>query len=215
MQVLYEKLGAYDEKIKYWGLEDLDWSFRLKRIGEEPVWLPDEYKMFHQWHPQAESGHLRPDTARFDTLSCYYQNAFEPNLGANWGKILNDEDRPILNLVSNNELCSEIKPEIVQFSIKKFDDCFASQKMMDTIKENKFVKLEISSRIKEKCKTPFASFIRKAFKIFAIATGQVIGAEINYNFDYFYASLLPVLQKNGLKDFYISEDLENIYILME
>lgn len=211
---LYEKLGAYDEKIKYWGLEDLDWSFRLKRIGEEPVWLPDEYQMFHQWHPQAESGHLRPDTARFDTLSRYYQNAFEPNLGSSWGKILGDRDRPILGLVSRNELCSEITPETVQFAVRKFDDCFSSQKMMDTIKANKFIKLEISPRIKEKAKTPFASFIRKAFKLFGMATGQVIGADINYNFDYFYAALLPVLQKNGLKDYYISENLENIYLLM-
>ena len=71
----FSAIGYYDPKIKYWGMEDIDLVQRLKRTGNEPCRLPEEYKMFPRWHPNAESGFLRPDTARYDTLREYYANA--------------------------------------------------------------------------------------------------------------------------------------------
>ena len=211
----FSALGTYDPKIKYWGMEDLDLTNRLKRTGNEPCWLPEKYKMYHRWHPQAEKGFLRPDTARYDTLRQYYTNANSPVLVTPREYALSKHDRPILSYVKKNELIGTRKPVSISFSHNTFDDCFKSIELIDTCKTSSFVHIHLGERCKKAPLGSFANIFKKIIKPFCIATGTVANINVNYNFDYFYAALLPVLASKGLTDYYITENLEDVYLLWE
>lgn len=211
----FSALGTYDPQIKYWGMEDLDLTQRLKRTGNEPFWLPEEFKMFHRWHPNAETGFLRPDTARYDTLRQYFENANSPVLITPRKNALTKHDRPILNYVKHNELTGTRKPVSIEFGHRTFDDCFKALELIDTCKTSSFVHINLGKRCKKAPLNNFSTFFRKIMKPLCCLTGTVINIDVNYNFDYFYASLLPVLIKKGLTDYYITENLEDVYLLWE
>ena len=211
----FSAIGTYDPQIKYWGMEDLDLTQRLKRTGNEVCWLPEEYKMYHRWHPQAEKGSLRPDTARYDTLREYYANANSPVLVTPREYALTKHDRPILNYVRQNNLASARKPVSMEFAHCKFDDCFKALELIDTCKTSSFVHIGLGKRHKPAPLASCAKFFKKAMKPLCVLTGTAVNINVNYNFDYFYASLLPVLLKKGLTDYYITENLEDVYLLWE
>ncbi|MBO6100341.1 MAG: hypothetical protein J6P07_03290, partial [Spirochaetaceae bacterium] len=124
-------------------------------------------------------------------------------------------DRPILNYVSKNELASARKPVSMEFAHCKFDDCFKALELIDTCKTSSFVHIGLGKRHKPAPLASCVKFFKKIMKTLCILTGTVVNINVNYNFDYFYASLLPVLLKKGLTDYYITENLEDVYLLWE
>ena len=211
----FSAIGYYDPKIKYWGMEDIDLVQRLKRTGNEPCRLPEEYKMFHRWHPNAESGFLRPDTARYDTLREYYANANAPVLMTPRNCSISKHDRPILKYVKNNILIDSRQPSSIEFSHSSIDDCFRSVELIDLCKTSSFVHIKLGKRCKKAPLSFLAKYLKKAAKPFCVLAGTEMKINVNYNFDYFYASLLPVLLEKGLTDYYMTENLEDVYLLWE
>lgn len=194
--------GGYDEKIQMWGSEDHDWTYRLKLLGYEQVWLEGEHKIYHVWHKGENKGYNKPLSISFNTVSRLYKNQLEPKLNQDWGKQILLSDRPILNAIENTKAVS------VRFSDTELDNFVSVEKVLQT-KNHSFVELNLSPRIHT---SPFPDLavrgINKVIKNF----GLEFSPKVNLNIDYFLA-ILPILQKNGLVDYYIADDFSSVYLL--
>jgi len=51
---VFSQLGGFDEYYQYWGVEDRDFSQRLRSFGLQELWLNDQTYIFHQWHVQVD-----------------------------------------------------------------------------------------------------------------------------------------------------------------
>ncbi len=203
----FAEVGGYDEQIVYWGLEDLDWPLRLEQLGYSQVWLPNDYKIFHQWHKKSESNHNRPITATSDALYRFYQNKLFPVLNQDWGQSLTKENRPILNKIKNTT------PHIIQIQENKFGGNNVANAILNGRKHT-FVCIALGNRIRRRPFDAFRDITKLLLKPITALTGTKIQDSINNNFDQFYP-LLPLLKKNGLSDFYITVDCSSIYLLWE
>jgi glycosyltransferase involved in cell wall biosynthesis len=74
------KVHGYDEFYTYWGREDNDLVDRAKEDGLKEVWITNEVKIWHQWHPISERPTLDKNTE-------YYNKKNKPIIrnGNNWG----------------------------------------------------------------------------------------------------------------------------------
>ena len=206
-KALAEEMGGYDEKIKYWGIEDLDWGNRLLKHKVNIVWLSEANRIFHKWHPNAETGFLRSFTAEYDSMRSFCTNHFNPVLDQDFGKIITKEERPILEYIKTKT------PFVRQFNNNDLD-CFLSfDEILKTKDQNTFVKLCLSPRIKKGIWSIKPSILKKLSKPVRFLTGEELAPIVNKNFDFFYSSVLPALEKTQLRDYYISQDLESVYLL--
>ncbi len=201
-----EELGGYDEHIKYWGMEDLDWGNRLQKHNVNIVWLSEANKIFHKWHPNAETGFLRPYTAEYDSMRSFCENNFNPVLDQDFGKILTQEERPILKYLGTET------PFERQFNSNELE-CFLVLEEILKTKEHTFVKLCLSPRTKKGLLNIKHSLLKKLSKPFRFLTGAELSPVVNKNFEFLYSSFLPVLENKELCDYYISQDLESVYLL--
>ena len=112
----FSALGTYDPKIKYWGMEDLDLTNRLKRTGNEPCWLPENIKC-------TIDGTLKQKKAfktRYRQIRHIKTILYEcklPVLVTPREYALSKHDRPILSYVKKNELIGTRKPVSISFLI--------------------------------------------------------------------------------------------------
>lgn len=203
-----EELGGYDEKIKYWGIEDLDWGNRLQKHNVNVVWLSEANRIFHKWHPNAETGFLRSFTAEYDSMRSFCVNNFNPVLEQDFGKIITKAERPILEYMQTES------PFEMQFSNNDLD-CFLSFDVILKAKEHVFVKLCLSPRIQKGLFNIKHSVLKKLSKPVRFLTGEELAPIVNKNFDFFYSSILPALEKTQLRDYYISQELEAVYLLWD
>lgn len=199
----FEEIGGYDERIVYWGPEDLDFPDRLKRIGYTQEWLPNTFKLYHQWHPVSEMNCKRPQTATSNTLKYVWENKLNPVIKQDWGKILTEKDRPILKEIRGDT------PKTIYLEKSILDFWKSAETVLDTQKYG-FVKLELGNRVDNN----FLSHIKTAMKILLKpdSSFSAIRSTININFDILY-EILPVLLANGLCDYYISDDISCVYLL--
>lgn len=199
----FKEIGGYDERIVYWGPEDLDFPDRLKKIGYTQEWLPDTFRLYHQWHPVSEANCKRPQTITINTLKYTWANKLNPVIKNEWGNFLSQNDRPILKEIRKN------KPEIVQLEKSILDFWKSAESVLDTQRYG-FVKLELGKRVDNN----FFSHIKTAMKILLKpdSSFSAIRSTININFDILY-EMLPVLSANGLRDYYISDDVSCVYLL--
>lgn len=202
----FEEIGGYDERFCYWGFEDLDWPSRLKRKGYKQVWLPSEYKIFHQWHKVSEAGNLRPESVNFNSFSFFTENTFIPVLKSSWGLPLTAKERPILaKIESGNFYTISVPPQT-------FSNNDISQKLYDASKSNKLVKLELGPRLMKRPFDKIRNFARKLLHPLAALCGLKVFPAINFNMDYLY-EIIRLLQGTVLKDYFISPDFEYAYLL--
>lgn len=208
-----DELGGYDERIKYWGMEDCDWTHRLRLCGKTLTWLPEPHRIFHKWHPNAEGGFLRPKTAEYDSMRRYYENTFSPKLTGEYGALYTEQDRAILQFVKNDTLCATAeKPFVLNFNKNDFASCFTTDTLLNTVQKEPFVQLNLQNRLDSSPILSF-NFARKLVKPFTIATRTVLLPRINNSFDFFYAAVLPVLQRYSVTDYYITSNFENIFLI--
>lgn len=204
----YSKTGGYDERIVYWGMEDLDWPERLKKIGYTQEWLPEEHKIYHQWHPSVSNSIYRPDNAAKNTMRVCMENMFTPTSNREWGKQINKDSRPILSLIETKTTAFDI-----QFKPNAFINYFETQKLTD-LKGKGFIKVNIGARHIKRPLNALRSFTQNILRPITALTGNTISDKINYNFDFFY-SFIPVFERQGLTDYYITPDTSTIYLLWE
>ncbi|MBP5328953.1 MAG: glycosyltransferase [Spirochaetaceae bacterium] len=204
-----EELGGYDEHIKYWGMEDLDWGNRLQKHDVNIVWLSEANRIFHKWHPNAETGFLRPYTAEYDSMRSFCRNNFNPILEQDFGKILTQEERPILKYMGTET------PFERQFNANDLECFLILDEILKTREQNTFVKLSLSPRIKKGLLRIKHSILKKLSKPIYFLAGEELSPTVNKNFDFFYSSVLPALEKTQLRDYYISQELEAVYLLWD
>ena len=204
-EAFYE-INGYDERIQYWGYEDLDWPERLIKCGYTQIWLPSEYKIFHQWHEPSEQGLLRPVTVNYNSLGYCTQNKIFPKWNDDWGKNITRTDRPILKYIET------IQPEVFFLKHNEITEWKKHSELIEFITKNKFSKIELATRIKKTPLARFQNFARKLISLFAKIFGWNIVPILNYDIDYLYEILL-LLYPTVIKDFYINTYFDNIYIL--
>lgn len=202
------EIGGYDEQIVYWGLEDIDWPNRLISKKYTQKWLPQQFKIYHQWHKQSVINYNRPITATFNTYSYLWQNSFQPILTQNWGSPLFKENRPILNYIKTKT------PQNIELKTNELQRWHRENPILSTKKKNAFIKINLSPRLKKRPLDIFRQITKKILKPITALTGTQITENLNQNFDYFYA-LLPLFKQNGLRDYYITDDVSTIYLLWE
>ncbi len=203
----FEKSGGYDEKIVYWGLEDLDWPARLKRLGYEQVWLPASHRAYHQWHPKAETAGMRPETVSYDSAATCMANLANPVLRQAWGQPLGYADRPILAAMAGGEI-----PDVVQIPANGFVDYRIFEALLETREGKGYARLELAARLIRRPLDRFRNAAKTLIRPLSAMTGNTIIDKVNYNFDYIYR-ILPVLYDHGLRDHYVSASLDSVSLL--
>lgn len=199
-------IGGYDEQIKFWGQEELDWAKRLYLAGYSQEWLPEPHRLYHRWHPAAEGGALRPYTASFITMARCASNFLKPKIDQDWGLGVSYEERPILEAMINEQ------PLGVRFNkgeIAKYDGLV---KLCDTKNSSRLVKVEMGKRMAVSGTSIVRQSLAKVAKPVLALGGLYPEPKVNSNFDYLY-SVLPALFVNGLKDYYIGDGLDHAYLL--
>jgi len=109
------RIRGFDEYYRYWGVEDRDLAHRLTTEGLEPVWLPEQAVMFHQWHP--ELNYASPDfmpNGAWQRMSIHFekQKSIVVRNREDWGAIHQTSQRQAwrfvdpesLKLVNNDQL---------------------------------------------------------------------------------------------------------------
>jgi GT2 family glycosyltransferase len=99
---VFHELRGFDEYYRYWGVEDRDLAHRLKTVGVEQAWLPDEARMFHQWHPESNyvTADFMPDGA-WRRMSIHFEQ-HKGSVTRNtecWGMIHRTEQRQVWQFV--------------------------------------------------------------------------------------------------------------------
>lgn len=207
---LYDKYGGFDERIVFWGIEDVDWHMRLTKAKVKTIWIDDKIKMYHVWHPLSYGWFdTRPIYSMFDSDKIYMMNYLSDITKVNNNTpILSRQDRPILDLIDKKSPC------IIKINESIGENNFFSKldEILNAISREKFVKIEFGKRhiFKNQWKRNIKYieyFNRKIVKY-----GLKIDMIKNTNFDYFY-SILPTLQNNGLKDYYLLDDYSAVYCI--
>ena len=204
----FTESGGYDERIVYWGLEDLDWPERLLKLGYEQVWLPEPHRLYHQWHAVSEYGKLRPSIASFNTMGYCIENRMKPVLSQDWGKSVGAIDRPILKLMSSNT------PDLVRVRKNALMHYGNLDILLDTKGSDKFVKVELGPRLVKRPLSRFSGAAKAILRPMTALAGLDCDDKTNRNFDYFYA-MLPALVQNGLADYFISRDMSEVFLYWE
>jgi hypothetical protein len=202
----FHEAGGYDESLKYWGQEDLDWPTRLRELGYGQEWLPEPHKMYHVWHESSERGYLRPATANYDTMNACLRNQFEPVLRQDWGRAWQESDRPILGIMKREN------PLRMAFEANQFSKYGEIKAALDSRERGRFIKLDLGSRTIRRYLSRLAGPMYKLMRPVAALTGLSCSLRLNSNFDYLYAAL-PLFLERGLSDYYIAPDLSSVYLL--
>lgn len=206
----FEKLGGYDERIKYWGNEDLEWVNRLRKNGYRLKWIDSEARMYHTWHPRERGmNDSAPYSAVPDTWSVMAENAVLdtcPNGGnGEWGRNISPEERPILARMEQSD------PE--QVAVDHYIRFLSEEP--ERLKNAGFVCLELGKRFYGGRDTTGWQDIMTFVQYHILnRIGYEVKPKKNANFDQWYASL-PHLKEAGLVDFYIAEAKDKVYLLFE
>lgn len=104
---VFEQVGGFDEYYCIWGAEDEDLNERLKRVGIETKWLDiNTPPLYHQWHATSGPRSFNLPSRWQEVLVNYKIQMREDvnrNQSGNWGKLIKDEDRLLLDLDSDQD----------------------------------------------------------------------------------------------------------------
>lgn len=203
----FEEIGGYDERYLFWGYEDLDFPNRLIEIGYRQVWIPAEYKIYHQWHKPSETGNLRPATVSYNSVSYLYENAFSPKLkNTKWGYNITAKDRSILKYIQQK------KPFEININKHGINGVVITNQIKEALSEHDFIKINLPER---EIKKPF-NCLKKIVRLFLRPIASLCGLRIidaiDVNFDYIFEVILTLINKK-IKDYYISDDFKTVYLL--
>jgi hypothetical protein len=201
----FERSGGYDERIRYWGQEELDWVSRLIALGYKQVWLPEPHRLLHRWHPVSEQGGMRPVTANYATVERCFSNVLKPRIDQDWGLAVGPEDRPVMTLMGKEPPCP------LDMSIGELGTQKGVQRLGEALLKERFLVLNLGPRLVPRPLTALADPVASLLRPITALTSLSCVYKANGNFDYFYA-LLDALQGGGLLDYYIVPDLTRIYL---
>lgn len=204
----WETIHGYDESFLYWGPEDVDWALRLRLEGYKQIWLPDQYKIFHQWHKSLSSEKMKPSITPFISAVELFSNTLSKNNTDinKLGTYISKEMRPILKNIELNNYTIHSYPH------NYFTATITIIELKELLEKEKCVKLEISPRIKKRPLVFLYTFLKVIFKPVTFLTGTQFSYNYNQNFDFIF-NYLQIMMNNGLIDFFIEPNLSSIYFL--
>jgi hypothetical protein len=197
--------GGFNEEFYFWGAEDLEFDSRLKQLGYEISWIDGDVKMFHMWHPVSYGfADTRPQS------SWMYSNLvlMQTNLGnlnnnqQEIGKVVTPAERPILDLLNQ-------QPDLEINYIGNYANEVAS--IVEQATTHKFIRLNLGTRFKNVAATELIANLQPLYTSF-LEQGVELLPQKNLNYDFFYLSL-PLLKTKGLRDYYVSADNSQVYLL--
>lgn len=203
---VFFELNGLDESINYWGPEDVDWLQRMVSIGYTQKWLPDNFALQHVWHPTLSSKFSKPFLIEYKSNQLFLENCFSPVKTQDFGNNLTYEMRPILQYIQ------EANFETINFDTGYFAKQDSLYKLRELSEKKGCYKFYIQERLKKRPLDKMRKITPKILKPITALTGTKIDYNENTNFDFLY-SYLPILIKNGLKDYYISNDFSSLYLL--
>lgn len=203
---VFFELNGLDEKIRYWGPEDVDWIQRLNSIGYKQIWIPDEYAMHHVWHPTLSSKYSKPFVAEYISNQLYFQNCYKAKVSQDFGNQITLEMRPILKYIQKESF------ESLTFDTGVFAKTDFILKLKSLSDKKGCYKINLQPRLKKRPLDNFRNIIPFILKPLVALTGNKIEFNENRNIDFLYM-YLSVLISNGLKDYYIENDFSKIYLL--
>ncbi len=85
-------IRGLDEKYEFWGLEDVDFTERLKQLGLRHVWI-EPGEIYHQWHPPTELTHMPSGYWLQANLYFGVMRSMPLRNSDNWGQLWSSEMR--------------------------------------------------------------------------------------------------------------------------
>ncbi len=201
LKSVIESLGGFSEQIKFWGLEDSELDKKMKSKDIESVWIDDKVSMYHVWHPfQYGALDVRPISSWEDSSHVFMASGYEQTPQGEWGVPVELADRPILSQMHKSEV-NEIK--IVDY-LNQINH------VIDLSSKHKLLKLSFGPRVSESA-AEFIEFMIKLDPDFNKYNTE-LAVKKNKNIDYFYLSL-DILKSQGLEDYFLPEEVDNVYLL--
>jgi len=201
---VFERFKGFDERIVFWGLEDIEWNRRLRRNGLRTIWIDDRVRMYHLWHPPSYGTcDPRPVTSWYDSNYVLMEQAGlsrSPQL--EYGALVTAKDRPLLKWLGASRAHSMV-----------ISDNYPShfEELLVAAKKYTFIRLDLGKRFPIH---RLPSLVEPSDPLHCLlqAHGLDLKASKNENADYFYLSL-PLLKKHGLIDYFLEEDLSAAFLL--
>jgi hypothetical protein len=203
---LFDRFGGFDERIRFWGLEDIEWNRRLTRNGIRTLWIDDRVRMYHRWHPFSYGAFdPRPLTSWYDSnyflmerAGCFTKAQAPPQ----YGVLVEGSDRPILEWMRMNQaFCVAIQDNYPE----QFEE------LLHATRKHPFIRLDLGKRFPS-LKLPSLVDPSDAVHQLLEEHGVDVRARKNESVDYFYLSL-PLLKSHGLVDYFLEEDLSSVFLL--
>lgn len=105
------EVNGYDEFYCIWGVEDRDLKNRLNSsgIGDEVVAL-EKAPVYHQWHKQTNLTKNFLPAGWWEEMNCHFfeQKGNSKRNGEQWGRLINEGERPALKFLSYKKACTEL-----------------------------------------------------------------------------------------------------------
>ncbi len=194
----FTELNGYDEEIEYWGCEDADWLNRLKKSGYTQTWLPDGFVLKHQEHPQSQRGYTRPSTVPHKQNCRMSLNNLQPAKNQDWGKIVTENDRPILARMKK-----DTPVEVTLNQNSKIEIPLADH-------PHGFFKITLGDRKRHLSKIQGLGIGIISFLVPKLKNHLI---QLNTNLETLY-EMLPALERDfGLKDWYLEDNAEVFWLL--
>ena len=200
------KLGGWDENYDFWGLEDKDWMNRLRCCGYDIHWLDDsKYRGYHIWHPSTSDKTMYESEAmRLRKNYTYMKNSVFPCISFN-PNCLSRKDRPILDLLKKKDI------KILDYSRGCIET--SAFKIVSELRENGVIRIDIGLPFEHR-KLERLSFISQFLSRFIESTGFKLKKIENGNLGYII-QLLEILKNGIIKDYYITENMDSIFLLKD
>lgn len=103
-------LGCFNGHIKFWGAEDSELDLRARKRGYVTRWLPEEFRMYHVWHPVSHGFcDVRPIPSIIEDQTLMLRTLVRDKDPADSdtyqkGVPLKLEERPLLNILRDCEI---------------------------------------------------------------------------------------------------------------
>lgn len=204
--------GGFCESIFYWGFEDVEWHYRLTNRGYRTIWIEDDVKMYHRWHPLSYGVYdKRPMSSVCDSYKAILRGqTHQHEQSAPFGKLMLKKDRPILGFIR------EETPYLFEIKNGKYFQRFSE--FVEKSVEQKYIKVILGCRYGMKYPGRNAKHFAKLFNLIDRHIGHRFGlslqVKMNNNFDFFYISI-DVLKEAGLIDYFINDEMDSVYLLFK
>lgn len=195
-------LNGFDERIEFWGGEDIDWVRRIERKGGLVNWLSaSQFRLVHTWHEWENNPLKRPASAIWKTLELELLNLISDIENPGWGRLVGAQERQILPRMTTVVTTLSLEQN-------RYQDSFVE--IVGRLRNGELVKLDLGSRPEKRRLSAFQPLFRP-LKNRLVAFGLELRPMVNYNFENFLSSRQVL--NDVIQDYFMEEDMQTIWLL--